>query len=70
MDAPDYSEKRVTTSSPLSQGKGIGKLLGKHTVQNATELGFKTIEVGTGNSGVGQLALYQKCCRGTRTWSQ
>ncbi|MDF2960807.1 MAG: acetyltransferase [Paenibacillus sp.] len=43
------------------QGKGIGKQLVNHAVQNAGRLGFKTIEVGTGNSGVGQLALYQKC---------
>lgn len=43
------------------QGKGIGKKLVNHAIENATLLGYKTIEVGTGNSGVGQLALYQKC---------
>jgi GNAT superfamily N-acetyltransferase len=43
------------------QGKGIGKQLVNHAIQNAKLLGFKTIEIGTGNSGVGQLALYQKC---------
>lgn len=43
------------------QGKGIGKRLVRHAVQTARSLGFQTIEVGTGNSGVGQLALYQKC---------
>ncbi|MNG24624.1 putative N-acetyltransferase YvbK [compost metagenome] len=43
------------------QGKGAGKQLVKHAVQIAAELGYKTIEVGTGNSGMGQLALYQKC---------
>ncbi|MNP84355.1 putative N-acetyltransferase YvbK [compost metagenome] len=32
-----------------------------HAIQNARLLGAKTIEVGTGNSSVGQLALYQKC---------
>ncbi len=43
------------------QGKGIGKRLVNHAVDNARLLGYKTIEVGTGNSSVGQLALYQKC---------
>lgn len=44
-----------------NQGKGIGKQLVLHAIQNAKLLGFKTIEIGTGNSGIGQLALYQKC---------
>ncbi|HTG69801.1 MAG TPA: GNAT family N-acetyltransferase [Candidatus Udaeobacter sp.] len=43
------------------QGRGIGKRLVKHAIRNAELLGYKTIEIGTGNSGVGQLALYQKC---------
>ncbi|MNE70929.1 putative N-acetyltransferase YvbK [compost metagenome] len=43
------------------QGKGIGKQLVNHAIQNAKQLGFKTIEIGTGNSSIGQLALYQKC---------
>ena len=43
------------------QGKGIGKTLVKDAIQKAQEMGFKTIEVGTGNSSIGQLALYQKC---------
>lgn len=43
------------------QSKGIGKQLVYHAIQNARLLGAKTIEVGTGNSSVGQLALYQKC---------
>jgi ribosomal protein S18 acetylase RimI-like enzyme len=43
------------------QGKGIGKQLVSHAIENAKLQGYKTIEIGTGNSGVGQLALYQKC---------
>ncbi|WP_419885168.1 GNAT family N-acetyltransferase [Paenibacillus sp. B-A-8] len=43
------------------QSKGIGKRLVYHAIENARLLGAKTIEVGTGNSSVGQLALYQKC---------
>ncbi len=42
-------------------GQGIGKQLLNHAIQNAKQLGAKTIEIGTGNSSVGQLALYQKC---------
>ncbi|MCC5801259.1 GNAT family N-acetyltransferase [Rossellomorea vietnamensis] len=42
-------------------GRGIGKQLVMNAVKVAKEKGYKTIEVGTGNSGVGQLALYQKC---------
>lgn len=43
------------------QGKGIGKALVLGAIQIAQKKGFKTIEVGTGNSSIGQLALYQKC---------
>lgn len=43
------------------QGKGIGKLLVLHAIQSAQRKGYKSIEVGTGNSSIGQLALYQKC---------
>lgn len=43
------------------QGKGIGKLLVLHAVEQAKEQRYHTIEVGTGSTGVVQLALYQKC---------
>lgn len=43
------------------QGKGIGKLLVSHAICVAKTQGYKTIEIGTGNSSIGQLALYQKC---------
>ncbi|CAM4095355.1 GNAT family N-acetyltransferase [Paenibacillus alkaliterrae] len=42
-------------------GRGIGKQLVLHAIQTARSRGYKTIEMGTGNSGIGQLALYQKC---------
>ncbi|MGG0655783.1 GNAT family N-acetyltransferase [Rummeliibacillus pycnus] len=41
--------------------KGIGKQLIFHAIQIAKSKGYKTIEIGTGNSSIGQLALYQKC---------
>ncbi|TBL74632.1 GNAT family N-acetyltransferase [Paenibacillus thalictri] len=43
------------------QGKGIGKELIGHSVRTAKELGYCAMEVGTGNSSIGQLYLYQKC---------
>ncbi|AXO97711.1 GNAT family acetyltransferase [Bacillus cereus Rock3-42] len=43
------------------QGKGIGKKLLEHAVETAKENGMSKLEVGTGNSSVSQLALYQKC---------
>ncbi|QGG56862.1 GNAT family N-acetyltransferase [Paenibacillus sp. B01] len=43
------------------QGQGLGKRLVLHAVERARELGAATLEVGTGNSSIGQLALYQRC---------
>ncbi len=43
------------------QGKGYGKKLVQHAVYMARELGYKMIEVGTGNSSITQIGLYQKC---------
>ncbi|WP_176586226.1 GNAT family N-acetyltransferase [Priestia megaterium] len=43
------------------QNKGIGRQLVKDAIKQAHSKGYKTIEVGTGNSSIGQLALYQKC---------
>ncbi len=42
-------------------GQGIGKQMVNHAVQTARQLGFATIEVGTGSTGAHQLILYQKC---------
>lgn len=43
------------------QGKGLGKRLLAHAIEQAWKQGFKQIQIGTGNSSIGQLALYQKC---------
>ncbi|MCR9142663.1 MAG: GNAT family N-acetyltransferase [bacterium] len=45
---------------PELQGQGIGKDLVRHAIERARTKGAKSIEIGTGNSSVGQLALYQK----------
>lgn len=43
------------------QNNGIGRELLYHAISNAQSQGYETIEIGTGNSSIGQLALYQKC---------
>lgn len=42
-------------------GRGIGKRLVLDAMRIAKTAGYKTIEIGTGNSSIGQLILYQKC---------
>jgi ribosomal protein S18 acetylase RimI-like enzyme len=58
---PDTVELVNIAVDEKFHGKGIGKQLVHHAIENAKSQGYKTIEIGTGNSGVGQLALYQKC---------
>ncbi|WP_059102937.1 GNAT family N-acetyltransferase [Shouchella shacheensis] len=58
---PGTVELASVAVTPREHGKGIGKALVRHAVSSARAMGFATIEVGTGNSGMGQLALYQKC---------
>ena len=43
------------------QGKGLGKKLVMSAIKVAKSKGYRTIEVGTGNSSIHQIALYQKC---------
>lgn len=43
------------------QGKGIGKKLVNDAIRQAKDKGYITLEVGTGNSSISQLAFYQKC---------
>ncbi|THE09143.1 GNAT family N-acetyltransferase [Bacillus timonensis] len=43
------------------QGKGLGKQLVMNAIKVARTMGYRTIEIGTGNSSIGQIALYQKC---------
>lgn len=52
--------KNIAVSKKF-QGKGTGKFLVLDAIKKAEKSGFKTIEVGTGNSSFLQLALYQKC---------
>jgi len=43
------------------QGHGIGKKLLQEAIEVAKSNGAERIVIGTGNSSIGQLALYQKC---------
>lgn len=43
------------------RGQGYGKKLVYHALYEAERLGFSKVEIGTGNSSLGQLYLYQKC---------
>lgn len=43
------------------QGRGIGKALIFSAIDEASKLNYKTVEIGTGNSSIHQLKLYQKC---------
>lgn len=43
------------------QGQGIGRELVMHAIRRAEHTGYTAINVATGNSSIGQLALYQKC---------
>ena len=43
------------------QNKGLGKQLLAHAIQEASKRGYAQIEIGTGNSSIHQLRLYQQC---------
>lgn len=43
------------------QGKGVGKKLIHHAIEQARSQGYAHLEVGTGNSSINQIAFYQKC---------
>ncbi|TCJ04366.1 GNAT family N-acetyltransferase [Cytobacillus praedii] len=58
---PETVEVVNVAVSEIEQGNGIGKKLILDAIHRSKEKGYKTIEIGTGNSSVGQLALYQKC---------
>ena len=45
---------------PVFQGQGFGKKLLQFASQLSLQKGYKTLIIGTGNSSIYQLALYQK----------
>lgn len=52
--------KNVAVAESI-RGKGYGKKLVLHALAEAKRLSFHRVEIGTGNSSLDQLALYQKC---------
>ncbi|WP_342514154.1 GNAT family N-acetyltransferase [Sporosarcina sp. FSL K6-1522] len=60
LDAKTLEIMNVAVEESM-HGRGIGKKLIVDAIQTAQELGYMAIEIGTGNSSIGQLALYQKC---------
>ena len=45
----------------VHQGKGLGKQLIFHAINEASKQGYAQLEIGTGNSSIHQLKLYQQC---------
>ena len=52
--------KNIAVAGP-DRGRGIAKALIAEALKQAKDEGFRSVEIGTGNSSLGQLALYQKC---------
>lgn len=59
VNASTLEIKNIAVSEAM-QGKGIGKALLSFAEKVSREKGFKTLLIATGNSSLGQLALYQK----------
>lgn len=59
--APGKVEIMNIAVAKSHQGKGIGKALVQHAIKSARLPSMESIEIGTGNSSIQQLALYQKC---------
>lgn len=58
---PHTTELVNLAVSESQHGQGIGTKLVYHAIEVARVSGSRTLELGTGNAGIGQLALYQKC---------
>ena len=59
--APGKAEIMNVVVAETHQGKGIGRALVQHAIKSARLLGMESIEIGTGNSSIQQITLYQKC---------
>ena len=59
LDTTTFEIKNIAIT-PSEQGKGYGKALLDHAEQVSKTLGGHQLKIGTGNSSIGQLALYQK----------
>ncbi len=61
LEKPEVFELKNIAVLQEYRGKGIAKSMIAKVKQLAKELGATILEVGTGNSSLSQLALYQKC---------
>lgn len=60
LDAAAAEIKNIAVAEN-ARGKGLGEKMISHALAEARRLGFRKVLIGTGNSSLGQLALYQKC---------
>lgn len=59
IDSTSNEVKNIAVDES-EQGKGFGKTLLRYSEKVSREAGFKKLVIGTGNSSIVQLALYQK----------
>jgi|SRR6478672_7032474 len=59
-------ELKAVAVDPASHNRGIGKRMLAMVLAALGKRGFKRVVLGTGNSGIGQIAFYQKA--GFRLW--
>lgn len=46
---------------PAYQRRGIATALLQHAIRTARKTGFRILEIGTGDTATGQIALYERC---------
>ncbi|WP_295939496.1 GNAT family N-acetyltransferase [uncultured Alistipes sp.] len=47
--------------APQYQRQGVATAMLRHAISTAREAGFRILEIGTGDCGAGQIALYERC---------
>ena len=63
-DAIIEASTQLDFHEPLAPGawrRGIATALLQHAVRTARDAGFRLLEIGTGDIGAGQIALYERC---------
>ena len=65
-DEHDAVELKAVAVAPDLHGKGVGRRMLALVIDDLRERGIPRAIVGTGNSGIGQIAFYQKA--GFRLW--
>ena len=61
MPRPFTAEVVNIAVVPEHQRKGIATAMLRHAVATARAAGFHLLEIGTGDLGAGQIALYERC---------